>query len=50
MFDLDGVFCGALPTDVVAFHIGDVVQQDFDPAAIKKSSVACEALCMWFAA
>ena len=21
--------------------------KDFDPAAIKKSSVACEALCMW---
>ena len=24
-----------------------VDREDFDPAAIKKSSVACEALCMW---
>merc|ERR1719265_2954598 len=24
-----------------------IAREDFDPAAIKKSSVACEALCLW---
>jgi dynein heavy chain len=41
-FDKDNI-----PERVVAKIDPYISREDFDPAAIKKASVACEALCMW---
>ena len=39
-----------IPDSVIA-KIGPYIERDdFDPAAIKKASIACEAMCMWVGA
>eukprot|EP00746_Dinoflagellata_sp_MGD_P006891 gnl/MRDRNA2_/MRDRNA2_113587_c0_seq1.p1 gnl/MRDRNA2_/MRDRNA2_113587_c0~~gnl/MRDRNA2_/MRDRNA2_113587_c0_seq1.p1 ORF type:complete len:2479 (+),score=556.96 gnl/MRDRNA2_/MRDRNA2_113587_c0_seq1:117-7439(+) len=41
-FDKDNI-----PEKVIATITPYIDREDFDPAAIKKASVACEAICMW---
>ena len=41
-FDRDNI-----PEDVIELITPYMSREDFDPAAIKRASIACEAMCMW---